>query len=106
MNKLWYICLLVRLSLIFLIRRNVKRYNRFFHIILLSIGLGFYYKGYTGSNNEIQLSKVFWHETRYLHGTLYLLSSFYLFKQNLDMSSIILLIDLLFSILYRIEIFS
>jgi len=106
MNKLWYICLLVRLSLIFLIRRNVKRYNRFFHIILLSIGLGFYYKGYTGSNNEIQLSKVFWHETRYLHGTLYLLSSFYLFKQNLDMSSLILLIDLLFSILYRIEIFS
>ena len=106
MNKLWYICLLVRLSLIFLIRRNVKRYNRFFHIILLSIGLGFYYKGYTGSNNEIQLSKVFWHETRYLHGTLYLLSSFYLFKQNLDMSSLILLIDLLVSILYRIEIFS
>ena len=106
MNKLWYICLLVRLSLIFLIRRNVKRYNRFFHIILLSIGLGFYYKGYTGSNNEIQLSKVFWHETRYLHGTLYLLSSFYLFKQKLDISSLILLIDLIFSILYRIEIFS
>lgn len=106
MNKLWYICLLVRLSLIFLIRRNEKKYNRLFHIILLSIGLGFFYKGYTGSNNEIQLSKVFWHETRYLHGTLYLLSSFYLFKQNLDMSSLILLIDLLFSILYRIEIFS
>ena len=102
MNKLWYICLLVRLLLIFLIRRN--QHNG--RIILLGIGLGFFYKVYTGSNNEIQLSKVFWHETRYLHGALYLLSSFYLFKQNLNMSSLILLIDLLFSILYRIEIFS
>ena len=34
------------------------------------------YKGLTGSNSETQVNKVFWHETRYIHGMFYLLSSF------------------------------
>ena len=58
------------------------------------MGFGFIYKAIYSSNNEIQIDTVFWHETRYLHGVLYLLSSVYIYKNNLNMGSLILLIDL------------
>ena len=66
------------------------------------MGSGFMYKGYFGSNNEIQICKVFWHETRYLHGILYILSSYYLIKNNINMVSSVLFTDLLFSFSYRL----
>jgi hypothetical protein len=66
------------------------------------MGIGFIYKAIYSSNNEVQINKVFWHETRYLHGILYLLSSVYIHKNNLNMGSLILLIDLVFSVLYRV----
>jgi len=69
--------------------------------ILLIMGLGFIYKGLTGSNNELQVNKVFWHETRYVHGMFYLLSSFYLFKNNVNITSLLLLSDIIFSFLFR-----
>ena len=69
--------------------------------ILLIMGLGFVYKGLTGSNNERQVNKVFWHETRYVHGMFYLLSSFYLYKNNVNITSLLLLSDVVFSFLYR-----
>ena len=68
---------------------------------LLIIGLGFIYKALLGSNNEVQVAKVFWHETRYVHGVLYIMASIYLLYNNLDICSLVLLLDLLFSILYR-----
>jgi L-asparagine transporter-like permease len=105
----WLICLIVRLSLILLIKLSYKKYSKYnkhikntFIIILLIIGLGFIYKGYTGSNNEIQIAKVFWHDTRYIHGVLYILSSIYLYYNNLNISIILLFIDIVFSIIYRI----
>ena len=64
-------------------------------------GLGFIYKGFTGSNSEIQVKKVFWHETRYVHGMFYVLAAFYLSKNNVNISSLLLLSDLIFSFLYR-----
>ena len=65
------------------------------------MGFGFIFKSLTGSNNEIQVRKVFWHETRLVHGILYILASYYLFNNNLNMNSIVLLTDLLFSLSYR-----
>ena len=100
MNNLWYFCISIRLLLILFVKLYSKKFKTLIPIILLTIGLGFIYKGYTGSNNEIQISKVFWHETRYVHGTLYMLAYYYLSKHNLNMTSLILILDVLFSILY------
>ena len=66
------------------------------------MGLGFIRNGIIGSNNEVQVAKVFWHETRITHGILYILSSYYLYIDNLNMNSIILFTDLLFSFSYRL----
>ena len=53
-------------------------------------------------NKEIQINKVFWHETRLLHGVLYLLAAYYLFNNNLNMNSLVLFIDIVFSLSYRL----
>ena len=105
-HPLWLVCIFVRFSLIFVIRyvyENVK--DNYLHILipvlLLIMGLGFFYKGFTGSNAEIQINKVFWHETRYVHGILYVLASYYLWNKNVDMNSLVLSLDLIFSLLYR-----
>ena len=106
-HPLWFLCITVRILLILLIRyfynnsKNKSLVKTISLIILLSIGFGFMRKGLYGSNNEIQIAKVFWHETRYVHGSLYLLASIYLFNNNLNMASLILLLDIIFSIIYR-----
>jgi hypothetical protein len=104
-HPLWFVCIFVRLSLICLIiyfnKKNNKKINKICASILLIMGLGFIYKGLSGSNNEIQVNKVFWHETRYVHGMFYLLSSFYLFKNNVNITSLLLLSDIIFSFLFR-----
>lgn len=66
------------------------------------MGSGIIYKAIYSSNNEIQIDTVFWHETCYLHGVLYRLSSVYIYKNNLNMGSLILLIDVVFSVFYRV----
>ena len=104
-HPLWFVCIFVRLILIGLIiylnkKRNVK-INMVCTSVLLLMGLGFIYKGITGSNNETQVNKVFWHETRYVHGMFYILASFYFSKNNINMTSLLLLSDLIFSFLYR-----
>lgn len=101
----WYIvCIITRLSILLSIRLFYQ--NIFFKniatTILLFIGLGFVYKAMTGSNNEVQLNKVFWHNTRFIHGFFYILSSYFLYKNNINMNSVLLATDLCFSILYRI----
>jgi L-asparagine transporter-like permease len=107
-QPLWLICLSVRLLIILLIyyiNTNTK-YKKLIKIIniifLLTIGCGFIYKGYTGSNNVNQIAKVFWHDSRYVHGILYILSSSYLLNDNLNIALLLLLLDVIFSILYRI----
>nr|QDY52301.1 hypothetical protein 6_13 [Mimiviridae sp. ChoanoV1] len=102
-HPLWLICILVRSILILVIRyfNNNKYLKNIFTFILALMGFGFIFKSLAGSNNEIQVKKVFWHETRLVHGILYILASYYLFNNNLNMNSIVLLTDLLFSLSYR-----
>ena len=104
-HPLWFLCISLRLTLICLIiylnkKRNTK-INMICGSILLLMGIGFIYKGFIGSNNEIQVVKVFWHETRYVHGMFYLLASYYLLKNNINMTALLLLSDIIFSFLYR-----
>lgn len=101
-DPLWIICVITRIVIILLTRTFYKNYKNQIGLILLIIGSGFMYKGYFGCNNEIQVSKVFWHETRYVHGVLYILSSFYLYKKNINMNSLVLSLDLIFSFFYRL----
>ena len=104
-HPIWLICIIVRLSIVFMIRhinKNIDDYNKLVSLFLSIIGIGFIYQGYFSSNNEIQIAKVFWHDSRYVHGVIYLLAAYYLFKNNINMNTILLLLDLCFSFLYRI----
>jgi len=102
-HPLWTVCIFVRLLLIFIIRYSYKnkQIKNIFLFILLVIGLGFIYKFIFGSNNEIQLNKVFWHDSRLLHGVLYITATYYLYVNNINLNSITLSIDIIFSFLYR-----
>ena len=105
-HPLWLICILVRISIIILVKYIYIKKNKLIKnliiLFLLSIGLGFIRKGYFGSNNEMQIRKVFWHDSRYIHGILYILSSIYLYNNNINISIILLILDIIFSILYRL----
>ena len=102
-HPLWYICIFIRTLLILLTYYSYKNnlFTNYINIIIFIIGSGFLYKFLYGSNNEIQISKVFWHETRILHSITYLLSSYYLFIGNINITISLLLLDLLISISYR-----
>ena len=98
----WYICLSVRIMLIFFIRFLDKNKLKNLGILTLSImGLGFMYQAFFSNNQEIQFNKVFWHDTRILHGLLYFLAVYYLYFNKLDMNSLVLALDIIFSVLYR-----
>ena len=66
------------------------------------MGIGFTYKSITGSNNEYQIAKVFWHNVRYVHAFLYLLASAAMFYKKINLNTLFLVSDIIFSILYRI----
>ena len=100
-HPLWFICLLIRFSLILLIKKFNEKYLKICVLILSLIGLGFLYKAYFGSNNEHQLAKVFWHETRYIHGIFYMMATYYLYNKKINLCSLLLFIDIIFSIAYR-----
>jgi hypothetical protein len=103
-HPIWAICIAVRVLLIFVISYLYENntYNILGLIILLTIGFGFLFKAITGSNNEKQVAKVFWHETRYIHSAFYLLAGYYFYMKKIDMCKIILIMDVLFSFTYRI----
>ena len=101
-QPLWYLCLLVRTILIFVIRYlHQIKLKKVGALILSIMGLGFIYQYFFSSNKEIQFSKVFWHETRILHGILYLCSVYYVWSDNIDMASLCLALDIVFSLMYR-----
>lgn len=93
-HPLWALCILTRL----LLALNIHRVSLF---VPLVIGIGFVYKGITGSNEETQIAKVFWHDTRYFHGVVYLMAAYYIQAGKPDIARIILITDVLFSIMYR-----
>jgi len=104
-HPIWSICIITRAFLAYIVYRfgNMNKHIRYgLTILLMTMGVGFFYKGYYGSNNETQIAPVFWHDTRYIHGSLYTLSTLYLINGNPIISSILILNDLLFSILYRV----
>ena len=110
-HPLWFLCLTIRLCMIYAVYyllsteskiKQKKLIKNIILFILFIIGLGFLRQAYFGSNNEVQVAKVFWHETRYAHGVLYLLSGLYLLFNNLNMCLLLLGLDILFSIMYRI----
>jgi|TARA_Y100000389_G_scaffold194481_1_gene224545 hypothetical protein len=106
-HNLWAVCLLVRFMLSYIVKtygtkNNTSTGRTILSAFLLAIGTGFIYKGTYGSNNEVQVAKVFWHDTRYVHGILYLLASFYLYNDISKMSSALILTDIAYSIIYRL----
>ncbi len=109
-HPFWFICILVRCSLIvpliYYQHFNDSNYSKYIIDILkyvfIFISLGFFYKSLQGSNNEIQIAKVFWHETRIFHALFYFLAFYYLIHKKVNMSILFLVIDILFSISYRI----
>ena len=102
-HPFWIICICVRLFIAFFIKYNTNNLIvKIMNLLLTFFGMGFMYKGFIGSNNEKQLAKVFWHETRYVHGINHLLASYYLYKKNKKMNMCLLLSDICFSFIYRI----
>ena len=100
-HPLWFVCLLVRLLMIYLINR-FKRYKKIILGILVIFGLGFFYQGIFSSNKEKQVAKVFWHDVRFLHSFFMLSAAYYFYNDNLQMTSVMLLTNIAFSIIYRI----
>ena len=112
-QPLWYICLSVRVFIIYLVWiifskhiKYIKNYQSNIQnitmVILFMMGCGFLFKSYYGSNNEKQLAKVFWHDTRLIHGVLYILSVLYLTSGKVKIACILLGLDVIFSLIYRI----
>ena len=97
-HPLWIICILTRFAISQYIDKPPKNVAL---LALTIIGIGFIYKYFTGSNNEIQVAKVFWHDSRFIHGILYLVAVFYLYNDNIKLTSKVLLLDLVFSFIYR-----
>lgn len=71
-------------------------------IFLAIISAGFAWKAFTGSNDEIQVRKVFWHDTRATHSLLFALAALSHVHDRSSISSWnILLVDIAFSFIYR-----
>jgi hypothetical protein len=102
-HPLYIVCLSARVILVWLIWIFFSKYNLkpLAIAIVALIGAGFTYKAVFGSNHEIQISKVFWHDSRVLHAVLYSTALIYLLLENLNMAVITLLLDLVSSLMYR-----
>ena len=109
-HLLWFICLLVRFSMVLGIfyistfKKDIIILDNIISLTLFLMGMGFIYKFITGSNNEIQIFKVFWHSSRIYHGLIFILASIMYFKDYKKIASILILIDILFSFIYRITL--
>jgi len=100
-HPLWVLCILTRLLMIKFIRDNNFSHKNIILGVLLIMGLGFLYKYVYGSNDEIQVRKVFWHDSRLAHSVFYLLAVYYYFINDMNNSNKVLLVDVIFSFLYR-----
>ena len=101
-HPIWFICILTRLFLAYIIYSFGIKNNYSITALLAIIGIGFIFNGYYGSNGTMQIAKVFCHDTRYIHGTLYILSAAYLLNGNKTNASLLIVTDIAFSMLYRV----
>jgi len=104
-HPIWFVCIITRACLAYVVYRfgYVNKQIRYgLTMLLMGMGVGFLFKGYYGSNNETQIAPVFWHDTRYIHGLLYILASFFLMNGNPINSSTLIITDIAFSIIYRV----
>ena len=107
-HPLWFLCLSFRTILPLLLlynKNNLNTHNKTkltIFALLLIIGLGFLYKYITGSNNETQLNKVFWHNVRIIHFLFYISASLLFIYNFYNIAVIFLLADVVFSISYRL----
>ena len=67
------------------------------------MSLGFLYKYLTGSNNEVQIDKVFWHNSRIYHFIILFITSILLYLNDNESAGITSLIDVIYSNLYRLN---
>lgn len=110
-HPLWFICILVRLTIsflpliyLYLIKKKyylkiVNKISDLNRIIILLIGFGFLYQSLFGSNEETQVRKIFWHNTRIIHAILFIIAGIYF--NNYKLATLILFSDIIFSIIYR-----
>jgi len=70
--------------------------------LTIFIACGFIYKSIYGSNNEIQIARVFWHDARPIHALLWACAAIALIYENVPYAILCLLIDVIFSIVYRL----
>jgi len=100
-HPLWAICLVVRAILIVLTRYTGRFARKITATYIGAIAVGFLYKAVTGSNNEFQVEKVFWHDSRLLHACMFALSSIYILMGDPAMAALVLTVDVLASVAYR-----
>jgi hypothetical protein len=105
-HPLWFVCLLVRCLLVYTVFRFHHATPRLLLAILFTIGVGFLFKALTGSNDDKRVfwpeKKVFWHDARSVHAVMYLMASGYLLHDNVAMACLILALNVIFSVIYRV----
>ena len=109
-HPLWWLCLAVRIGIVIWVSvpAGKLRYKNLTALSLLIMSVGFMVKFVTSSNNEVQIRRVFWHNVRWVHSVFFGLAAVIHFTGNEDdtvsiisKSGIILIMDVLFSIVYR-----
>jgi hypothetical protein len=104
-HPVWYLCLTVRTGLVLILYLHPTEseiLTYIFTTLLMGIGIGFINKAITGSNDETQIAEVFWHDTRIYHGILYIIASGLMFLNFPEYSALFILIDVIFSVAYRL----
>ena len=103
-HPLWAGCVLFRAALVAAVYfLTPNKYTRaLIGLFLLAVALGFLYRGVFGSNRESQFAKVFWHSTRLVHFLFYACATVLWWLDKQALTSLVLLSDVLFSIVYRI----
>jgi hypothetical protein len=91
-------CMPARLTLVYLAKTLTGTYAKLLSLVLALIGLGFlniYFFGSEIADRQLEWAgdkKVWWSDLRIVHGALYLLASYLLYKGN-ETSWLILLVD-------------
>lgn len=109
-HPLWWVCIVVRLLLVAWVKVTYAKtpWNLATVILLGSVSVGFWVKFFTGSNDEVQIRQVFWHSVRWVHASLFTIATIVylqaLYSGRQSCSWVFLLVDVVFSIAYRMSV--